>query len=150
MYTFPPSDLLHKLVHLYFDRVNIFMPLMHRPTFERSLKRSEHLSNHNFGMTVLLVCAIGARYSHDPRVTLPGDEIGLSSGWQYYNQVQLWRPGLLRVTTIYDLQYYSVSNSLDAAIFLDDNHLACNMVSPGDIHGSHCLDHPRSRDATVD
>jgi hypothetical protein len=32
-YTFPEPDLIEQLVDLYFSRINLFYPLLHRPTF---------------------------------------------------------------------------------------------------------------------
>ena len=108
-YTYPEQDLLWSLVSLYFKHTNIFLPLLHRPTFEKSLAAGQHLWDPSFGMTVLLVCANGSRYSDDPRVTLVGDSYGLSCGWKYFCQVPVYRNTLLGSSTIYDLQYYCVS-----------------------------------------
>ena len=108
-YTYPEQDLLWNLVSLYFERTNIFLPLLHRPTFEKSLAAGQHLWDTSFGMTVLLVCANASRYSDDPRVTSAGDSYGLSCGWKYFCQVPVYRNTLLGSSTIYDLQYYCVS-----------------------------------------
>ncbi|KAF9020649.1 hypothetical protein BDZ89DRAFT_1138498 [Hymenopellis radicata] len=70
VYTFPKDDLMRELIELYFSRIEIVNPLLHRPTFERSIAAREHLTNTLFGGVVLLVCACGARYSDDPRVFL--------------------------------------------------------------------------------
>ncbi|KAF9022054.1 hypothetical protein BDZ89DRAFT_1137589 [Hymenopellis radicata] len=45
----PDPDLLASLVDLYFLRENSFLPLLHRPTFERSLAESRHLYDDMFG-----------------------------------------------------------------------------------------------------
>ncbi len=100
---------MHSLVALYFEKVNPFMPLLHRPTFLRMLHEKQHLQDASFGTAVIMVCALGARYSPDPQVVLPGDDSGLSAGWQYFRQVPLHPHGFLHVPTLYDLQYYSVS-----------------------------------------
>ncbi|KIK67204.1 hypothetical protein GYMLUDRAFT_55031 [Collybiopsis luxurians FD-317 M1] len=65
---FPESSLLTTLVSLYFAKVNVFLPLIHAPTFNRSIAQGLHYRYYDVGATVLLVCAIGARYSSDPRV----------------------------------------------------------------------------------
>ncbi|KAJ2927989.1 hypothetical protein H1R20_g9099, partial [Candolleomyces eurysporus] len=52
-YDFPPPDLLENLVQLYYDCVNIYMPLLHRPTFEKSLKAGLHLTDPDFGGLVM-------------------------------------------------------------------------------------------------
>ncbi|KDR75218.1 hypothetical protein GALMADRAFT_249193 [Galerina marginata CBS 339.88] len=105
-YTYPENDLLQSLVSLYFEKMNTLFPLLHRPTFLRSLLNDQHLWDPSFGMTVLLVCSIGSRYSHDPRVLMPGDTCGTSSGWHYFSQVQVYRNPLIYRSTIHDLQYY--------------------------------------------
>jgi len=69
-FLFPPEDLLPQLVDLYFEVVNTYEPLLHRPTFQNGLNDQLHLKNPEFAMLVLLVCAIGARYSDDDRVFL--------------------------------------------------------------------------------
>jgi hypothetical protein len=107
-YIYPEQDLLWNLVSLFFEHTNRFIPLLHRPTFEKSLATGQHLLDPYFGMTVLLVCAVASRYSEDPRVTIAGDSSGLSCGWKYFCQVPIYRNTLLGRSTIYDLQYYCV------------------------------------------
>ncbi|KAJ7889902.1 hypothetical protein B0H14DRAFT_2285223, partial [Mycena olivaceomarginata] len=69
-YDFPPPDLAASLVDLYFAHINLLLPLLHRPIFARALAAGLHLTNDGFAATYLLVCAIGARFSSDPRVLL--------------------------------------------------------------------------------
>lgn len=107
-YIYPEDGLLQTLVSLYFDKMNTIFPLLHQPTFLQSLSQNQHRWDPAFGMTVLLVCAIGSRYTNDPRVTVPDDKHGLSSGWPYFSQVQIYRNPLLLNSTIYDLQYFVV------------------------------------------
>ncbi|KJA20732.1 hypothetical protein HYPSUDRAFT_42806 [Hypholoma sublateritium FD-334 SS-4] len=109
-YVYPDERLLHSLVALYFEKVNPFMPLLHRPTFLRMLLEKQHLQDVSFGTTVIMVCALGARYSSDPQVNLPSDPSGLSAGWQYFRQVPLHPHGFSHVPTLYDLQYYSLAH----------------------------------------
>ncbi|KAJ7451835.1 fungal-specific transcription factor domain-containing protein [Mycena galericulata] len=101
---FPDPDLLQSLVKLYFTHVNILLCLLHRPTFEKSLAAGLHLVNRQFGSTVLVVCAVAAKYSDDPRVLLEGTNSRLSSGWKYIRQVQLVRPSLLKPASLYETQ----------------------------------------------
>ena len=91
------------------------MPVLHRPTFERSFGNAQHLWDPGFGMIVLMVCAIASRYSTDSRVFLDGDTSGLSSGWCYFSQIPMHRKASMEKVTIYDLQYYCVS--LPSSIF---------------------------------
>ncbi|KAJ2936611.1 hypothetical protein H1R20_g482, partial [Candolleomyces eurysporus] len=67
---FPEPDLLNALVGYYFKHINIELPLLHRPTFEKEIAQGLHKQNATFGGVVLLVCAMGSRYSSDPRVQL--------------------------------------------------------------------------------
>ncbi|KAK1220718.1 Gypsy retrotransposon integrase-like protein 1 [Marasmius sp. AFHP31] len=105
-YMFPEQDLLHHLVDVYFNHINIFIPLLHRPTFLRQLQHELHLREEGFGAVVLLVCANASRFSGDSRVRLDGEESWLSAGWKWFNQVQLVRKALLSPPSLYDLQIY--------------------------------------------
>ncbi|PFH50026.1 hypothetical protein AMATHDRAFT_75846 [Amanita thiersii Skay4041] len=109
VYTFPPDDLVASLIDLYFNNVNLFLPLLHRPTFERSIAEGLHYTDELFGATVLLVCAVASRYSYDRRVLLDGEESFHSSGWKWFEQVQMVRRSLLSPPSLYDLQFYCLS-----------------------------------------
>lgn len=108
-YVYPEEDLLRSLVFVFFEKFNSMFPLLHRPSFLKSLLAGDHLRDQSFGMVVLLVCALGARYSNDPRVILPGDARGLSSGWQFFSQIDINRFTLFTDSTLTDLQAYTVS-----------------------------------------
>ncbi|KAK7024381.1 Gypsy retrotransposon integrase-like protein 1 [Paramarasmius palmivorus] len=110
-YNFPEEDLMRHLVDLYFKNINVFIPLLHRPTFERNIVENLHLQNDMFGAVLLLVCANGSRYSNDPRVLLDGVNSWLSCGWRWFDQVQLVRNSLLSPPTLYDLQFYCGSSA---------------------------------------
>ncbi|KAJ7056003.1 fungal-specific transcription factor domain-containing protein [Mycena amicta] len=71
-YTFPPLALMNELVGLYFAQVNVYLPLLHRPTFERGVREGLFLRNDPFAATVLLVCAVASRWHPDSRVGAPG------------------------------------------------------------------------------
>ena len=62
------------LVELYFEHCNIYLPALHRPFFFAAVADGLHRRNSEFGSLVLLVCALGARYSEDRRVLLEKDE----------------------------------------------------------------------------
>ncbi|KAJ7766782.1 hypothetical protein B0H16DRAFT_1791179 [Mycena metata] len=84
---FPPADLFRDLVEIYFTEINIFMNILHRPSFEKAIAEGLHLRDHKFGAVVLAVCALGGKNSPDERVLLPGaDE--LSAGWEWFRQVR--------------------------------------------------------------
>ena len=57
--------LMAQLVHSYFANYNIYMPILHRPTFEKGIREGCHLVDQGFGATVLLVCALGAKFVED-------------------------------------------------------------------------------------
>ena len=88
--------------------MNSFLPLLHRPTFEKSFADDLHLRDDGFGAVVLLVAAVGARFSDDPRVALPGTDAMHSAGWAWFNQVQMVRRSLFSPPSLYDLQIYCV------------------------------------------
>ncbi|KAJ7595781.1 fungal-specific transcription factor domain-containing protein [Mycena floridula] len=108
---FPEPDLLRNLTDLYFLHHNQYLPLFHKPTFDRLVSEKTHLANHQFGMIVLGVIAIGARYSDDPRVLQDEVDSGQSElgvGWKYYRQISLAPTSYIRPTTIYELQLYCI------------------------------------------
>ncbi|KAF9647006.1 hypothetical protein BDM02DRAFT_3188339 [Thelephora ganbajun] len=108
-YQFPDPELLTSLVDLYFAHMNSFLPLLHRLIFEKSLAENLHLRDDGFGAVVLLVVAVGARFSDDPRVALPGTDAMYSAGWAWFNQVQMVRRSLFSPPSLYDLQIYCLS-----------------------------------------
>lgn len=100
------------LIDLYWENVNAYSPLLHRPTFEAGITDGLHLRDEGFASTVLLVCAIGARFCDDSRVSL--EDFGNtphSSGWEWFRQVQLVRKSLLAPPRLYDLQICCVCRS---------------------------------------
>nr|GAT53156.1 predicted protein [Mycena chlorophos] len=120
-HVFPPPSLLAKLVDEYFAHVNVYIPLLHRPTFERLISGSEHFMNRKFAETVLLTCAVGARYCSNPEVLdhTEGDEDEgteaferrrqLSAGWKYFSQVPLRIEGFYESPGLFDLQRYCLA-----------------------------------------
>jgi hypothetical protein len=111
LYHFPEVDLMVSLIHLFFEHVNPFFPLLHAPTFQRAVAAGTHLHDSQFGATLLLVCALASRHSVDPRVYVEGYD-SLSSGWKWYEQVQLLRKSLYNIPTLYELQLYCVCRLL--------------------------------------
>ncbi|KAJ7334168.1 fungal-specific transcription factor domain-containing protein [Mycena albidolilacea] len=98
-------NLAASLVDLYFAHINLLLPLLHRPTFARDLAAGLHLTNDGFAATYLLVCAIGARFSPDPRVLLDGNDNVHSCGWRWFQQLQPMRDPLGASPCLYDLQF---------------------------------------------
>ncbi|KAJ7150138.1 hypothetical protein C8R43DRAFT_1006382 [Mycena crocata] len=111
-YTFPAPDLIASLLQLYFDAVHPTFPLLHQPSFERAVSDGLHEREYQFGAVVLAVLALGSRYSDDPRVFVPGtDNSKLSSGWTFFNQVQVVRKSLHDEPSLYEVQLYCVSSA---------------------------------------
>ncbi|KAJ7163363.1 fungal-specific transcription factor domain-containing protein [Mycena filopes] len=102
-YVYPDSDLLAALVDLYFTLVHPTVPILHRPSFEKSVADGLHLSNMEFGGLLLSVLSVASRYSDDPRVFVEGDH-SLSAGWKFASQLEMVRK--LFEPTIYEVQMY--------------------------------------------
>ncbi|PSR71220.1 hypothetical protein PHLCEN_2v12874 [Hermanssonia centrifuga] len=104
-YSFPEAGLMTELVRIYFTTMNIYIPLLHEPTFLQNIEKGLHLTNQAFGATLLLVCALGSRQSDDPRVLLEGTDTWHSAGWSWFRQVLTKRNAfILAPPQIYDLQ----------------------------------------------
>lgn len=105
---------------MFFARVNPWMGLLHRPTFLNSLEKGLHRTDRGFGGVVLLVCAMGAIHSDNPRhVDDPSIAEGAgidppwqSAGWKWASQVDPMRNALSHTPSLYDLQIYAVCVSL--------------------------------------
>ncbi|GLB45768.1 putative fungal specific transcription factor [Lyophyllum shimeji] len=108
-FEFPPDDLMSSLVDIYFEKTNFSFPLLHAPTFKRSIAEGLHLRDDSFGANVLLVCAVASRFSDDQRVLMDGVESWYSAGWKWFHQVQQLRKSLLAPPSLYDLQFYCLS-----------------------------------------
>ncbi|KZT29179.1 hypothetical protein NEOLEDRAFT_1239181 [Neolentinus lepideus HHB14362 ss-1] len=104
-FVFPEPDLLYSLIDLFFRQLNSLSPLLHRPTFQANVDDKLHLRDHKFAAVLLCVCAIGSRFSDDPRVYAELDA-PQSAGWKYYDQVHMIRRSLVAPPCIYDLQIY--------------------------------------------
>ncbi|KAF7308402.1 Zn(2)-C6 fungal-type domain-containing protein [Mycena chlorophos] len=105
---FPPRDLLYSLFKLYFRHTNIYYPVLHLPTFMRSVVDGLHLRDRSFGNVVLMVCALGAKFSTDPRVLYrkegDKDELELNVGMQYFDQIQFAMEYLFTAPTLTHIQ----------------------------------------------
>ncbi|KAF8176117.1 fungal-specific transcription factor domain-containing protein [Mycena galopus ATCC 62051] len=102
-YNYPPDDLIASLLDLYFNFVHPTIPILHRPSFERSVANGLHLTDSDFGGTLLSVLGIASRYSNDPRVFVDGG-VSLSSGWKFINQIRILPKSF--APTIYEVQMY--------------------------------------------
>ncbi|KAJ7062779.1 fungal-specific transcription factor domain-containing protein [Mycena amicta] len=143
-FVFPPPDLLAELIDLYFLHKNIYLPVLHRPTFERSVTQGVYLKDDGFASVVLLVCAIGSRYSTDPRVCPPGTE-SLGCGYEFFRQVPMTMDHIFDKPRLYQLQSYCLGT-----VFLECSaHSVWTLVGMGirmaqDV-GAHRQIHPNRR-----
>ncbi|KAF8995120.1 fungal-specific transcription factor domain-containing protein [Cyathus striatus] len=110
-YAFPSPNLIVKLSEAYFKHVNLFYPLLHRPTFDRAVANNLHLRDDGFGSVLLLVCAVGSRYTDkiDERTLVDGEDSLFSAGWKWYKQVQVVKQGVVDPPTLYGLQCYCLA-----------------------------------------
>lgn len=107
-FDFPPADLAEELIDHYFRNVNLYLPLLHRPTFEEGVKANLHHTEVGFDSVYMLVCSLGAKFSDDPRVKLDGEESSHSAGWKWFNQTILTMKTPMSPATLYDIQSYAV------------------------------------------
>ncbi|TRM68894.1 fungal-specific transcription factor domain-containing protein [Schizophyllum amplum] len=107
-FTFPAPELILSLVKFYFDEVNAFFPIIHRPTFEAQLQSMAHVEDTGFACVLLVVCAIGARYSDDSRV-LADESSKHSAGWSYFSQVEMLRKPMIIPPKLHDIQIHCLS-----------------------------------------
>ncbi|KAL0063792.1 Gypsy retrotransposon integrase-like protein 1 [Marasmius tenuissimus] len=125
-YTFPPYDLLPTLVSLFFTNVHPLFPVLHKPIFEQGVNEGLHHRDTHFASVLLVVCALGSRYSFDPRVFEDGDRIEghcdsrdqnnghpkksrISAGWKWFRQVKLIRTELQTKASLCELQMYCLA-----------------------------------------
>ncbi|KAF8658322.1 hypothetical protein AX16_002090 [Volvariella volvacea WC 439] len=106
-YSFPEEGLMAIVLDAYFQHINAFLPLLHRPTFKKSISDNEHLRDRGFGAIVLLACALGSRYSEDHRTFADPTE-PRSSGWQWFQQVVTFRSSFAQRPSLYELQGFAL------------------------------------------
>ncbi|KAF5339465.1 hypothetical protein D9758_015306 [Tetrapyrgos nigripes] len=105
---FPETDLMKKLIDLYFVNFNQYFPMLHRPIFDRSIAEDMHLRNRNFGCVLLGVCALGSRYCDDP-ATLESEAPEFSAGWKYFRQIRPIPTTYSAAPSLYQLQIICIS-----------------------------------------
>ncbi|KAF9078420.1 fungal-specific transcription factor domain-containing protein [Rhodocollybia butyracea] len=133
-YDFPPDDLLKILVDLYWEHFHFYYPLLHKPTFERSVFYDKlHLRDRSFGATVLAVCALASRHCDDPRVLYDSKDNEPqslhSAGWKWFLQIEFVPKSFIKSPSVYALQIYPL-----AVVFIHATHFAeisWVLISPG-------------------
>ncbi|KAH7096778.1 fungal-specific transcription factor domain-containing protein, partial [Auriculariales sp. MPI-PUGE-AT-0066] len=105
----PPPNELAALVHVYFNRFNIYHPVLHRLLFEQQLLDEVVMCDFRFLAVVLLVCAIGAR--HLPKSEQQGQDPSTPIGWHYFEQVEpLLRPPISATPLLLDQQLFFLAS----------------------------------------
>ncbi|QRV93178.1 Fungal specific transcription factor domain [Ceratobasidium sp. AG-Ba] len=112
----PPPDLFNSLVELYFKHVSPQIPIIHEPTLRTQIRAGLHTRDHSFARLMLAICALGARWTSDPRVLHESErtaaEAGdvnaprLSAGVKYFNQIRLLRRSMPKPAVLFDIQTY--------------------------------------------
>jgi hypothetical protein len=114
-FQFPPKDLLSSLIDNYFRCYNDYLPLLHRPTFDRAVANGQHLEDDSFGAIVILVSAIGSSHSDDPRLRVELNQPD-SAGWNLFKQLHLDELALMNATPLYAVQICVVSHSFASIV----------------------------------
>ncbi|CAE6476879.1 unnamed protein product [Rhizoctonia solani] len=112
----PPPDLFESLVDLFFTHVSPQIPIIHEPTLRVQILSGLHTRDYSFARLMLAICALGARWSKDPRVLHESEreavEAGtpdaprLSAGVKYFNQIRLLRRSMPKPAVLFDIQTY--------------------------------------------
>jgi hypothetical protein len=107
---FPPPGVIASLVNGYFVHSNIYYPVLHRPTFQRSLDQELHQRDREFGCLLLVVCAIGARFSDHPYVSDITSESTSNCMTYWLSQTrEVMKNPFTSPATLFEVQYYCVS-----------------------------------------
>ncbi|KIK55975.1 hypothetical protein GYMLUDRAFT_47450 [Collybiopsis luxurians FD-317 M1] len=104
---FPADDLMQDLMDCYFTNFNHVFPVLHRPLFLKSLRECAHVHSRQFGELVLAVCALGARFSNDPRV-FEDTSIESSIGWKWIRQIQPLNRSFVEPPSVYEVQMFAI------------------------------------------
>lgn len=116
MTQFPPPEIAASMIKRYFDLVNSYYPILHRPTFERQYF-SERLHERDvwFAAVCLAIFAVTSIWSNDPRMAsqsarMSSGEVDLrKAGWGYFSLVidcHRVRRSLIIPVTLFELQTF--------------------------------------------
>ncbi|KAJ7664150.1 hypothetical protein B0H17DRAFT_1092265 [Mycena rosella] len=89
---FPEPELLKTLLEIFFDQINSLVYVVHTSSSEAP------------SPPVLTACALGEKFSEDPRVFLEGTNSEHSAGWRWFRQVRPVPTSFLVAPSLYDLQ----------------------------------------------
>jgi len=106
----PAPALAAKLVEAYFDNVNAYAPLLHRPYFDRCMRDGLVETDLSFRSLYFMTCALGSRYVDDDSVC-PADPTGTyiegpqqSRGYDFFTSASVTCSPKLSPATLFDLQ----------------------------------------------
>ncbi|KAF5372146.1 hypothetical protein D9758_004968 [Tetrapyrgos nigripes] len=105
IYEFPPPDAFGQFVNAYFREWEPYKPLLHRPSFNKTVADGLHLRDPAFGALVLVVCGFGARL-------LSGSHQQENLGEYWVRQIQLDAFVFSPMLELYHLQLYCVCTLL--------------------------------------
>ncbi|KAJ7146437.1 fungal-specific transcription factor domain-containing protein [Mycena epipterygia] len=106
---FPENDLMKTLIDNFFMQINTITYILHAPTFRRAVAASLHLYDQKFGAVVLAICALGAKFSDDPRVFMEGTHSEHSAGWKWFRQVRPIPTSFVFAPSLYEIQLVCLS-----------------------------------------
>ncbi|KAH9851368.1 fungal-specific transcription factor domain-containing protein [Lenzites betulinus] len=105
---FPAPELMKHLIDAYFDNLNLYAPLLHRPTFDRQVREGLHFKDEGFGSVLLLVCANGCRWYYEGCPHFPDSGPNPAPGWEWFLQVENVRKSIFVPPRLTDLQKYAL------------------------------------------
>ncbi|GJE89779.1 Zn(II)2Cys6 transcription factor [Phanerochaete sordida] len=116
---FPEPTLMNELIDNYFRTIHFDFPLLHRPSFLQGVVEGRYITDEGFGAVVLLVCALGARFSNNPATLPPDAQSWQVAGWHWFDQVRSMRRLMpLTTTTPADLQVTTLAAAYVASLAL--------------------------------
>ncbi|KAF5380741.1 hypothetical protein D9757_007121 [Collybiopsis confluens] len=118
---FPDNDLLHNLIDIYFTHYELYVPLLHRPTFERSVAEGLHYLDLRFGQVLLALCAVASRSLDDPRNKPEGVDNPHSLGWEWYRQIRITSSAYIEPPRLYDLQLCVLMSTYSQATSISES-----------------------------
>lgn len=113
---FPPDDVAHRLLDLFFCHTNTYLPLLHRPTFERYWHQRLHHSNIWFAVVCVLMFAVASRWYESDEGLVGGPptekEDWKATGWRWFFvalEVHCIRRSIFCSATLFEVQTLIVS-----------------------------------------
>lgn len=116
-FIYPPTEVMTRVLHMYFATYNLLYPLIHRPSFMALIAQNRHLYDPDFGAALLAVCAMSAQKSNDARL-LADPKNPRSGGMQWFEQIKIDQRSVLETPTLYTLQTYFVRFEPDIGCML--------------------------------